>query len=126
MAGNEHNYHSLTQGETNGGVWEVLLKIFSSLPAAIQLSFGPASRTGNEATDGLSTVDIVIPVVININPPTTLLSADIVVAISVLGGSATGRSVIVLVVYYQCYSNIIKFIQLHICMSSTVALCCCL
>ena len=117
MPGNEHNYHSLTQGETNGGVWEVLLKIFSFLPAAIQLSFGPASRTGNEATDGLSTVDIVIPVVININPPTTLLSADIVVTISVLGGSATGRSAIVLVVYYQCYNNIIKFLQLHICMT---------
>ena len=118
MPGNEHNYHSLTQGETNGGVWEVLLKIFSSLPAAIQLSFGPASRTaGNEATDGLSTVDIVIPIVINISPPTTLLSADIVVAISVLGGSATGRSVIVLAVYHQCYSNIIKFLQLHICMT---------
>jgi len=126
VPGNEHNYHSLTQGETNGGVWEVLLKIFSSSPAAIQLSFGPASRTGNEATDGLSTVDIVIPIVINISPPTTLLSADIVVTISVLGGSATGRSIITLVVYYQCYSNIIKFIQLHICMSSTVALCCCL
>ena len=126
MPGNEHNYHSLTQGETNGGVWEVLLKIFSSLLAAIQLSFGPASRTGNEATDGLSTVDIVIPIVINISPPTTLLPADIVVAISVLGGSATGRSAIVLVVYDQCYSNIIKFLQLHICMSSTVALCCCL
>ena len=117
MPGNEHNYHSLTQGETNSGVWEVLLKIFSSLPAAIQLSFGPASRTGNEATDGLSTVDIVIPIVINISPPTTLLSADIVVTISVLGGSATGRSAIVLVVYYQCYSNIIKFLQLHICMT---------
>ena len=117
MPGNEHNYHSLTQGETNDGVWEVLLKIFSSFPAAIQLSFGPASRTGNEATDGLSTVDIVIPIVINISPPTTLLSADIVVAISVLGGSATGRSAIVLVVYDQCYSNIIKFLQLHICMT---------
>ena len=68
-------------------------EIFSFLPTAFQISFGPVSRIGDEATDGSSTVDIIVPVMISINPPTALLSADTIVTITVTGGSATGRSI---------------------------------
>ena len=82
------------KGEANDGVWQLILcEIFSFLPAAFQISFGPVSRIGNEATDGSSTLDIQVPVMISINPPTTLLSAETIVTTTVTGGSATGRSI---------------------------------
>ena len=63
------------------------------LPTAFQFSFGPVSRIGNEATDGSSTLDIAVPVMISINPPSDLLSAETIVTVTVTGGSATGRSI---------------------------------
>ena len=60
--------------------------------AAFQFSFGQVSRTGDEATDGSGTLDIAVPVVININPSSVLLSADTIITVSVSGGNATRRS----------------------------------
>ena len=56
-----------------------------------QFSFGQVSLTGDEATDGSPTLDVAVPVVINIIPPNALLSADTIVTLSVAGGNATGR-----------------------------------
>ena len=61
------------------------------LPTAFTFSFGSVSRTGDEATDGSTTLDIQVPVEITINPPTALLTADTIVMVSVTGGTATGR-----------------------------------
>ena len=81
------------KGEANG-VWQLLLKIyFFFLSAAFQFSFGPVSGTGNEATDGSSTLDIAVPVMISVNPPDGLLSAETIVTVTVTGGSATCRSI---------------------------------
>ena len=57
--------------------------------AAFQFSFGQVSRTGDEATDGSGTLDIAVPVVININPPSAFLSADTIITVSVSDGNAT-------------------------------------
>ena len=56
-----------------------------------QFSFGQVSLTGDEATDGSPTLDVAVPVVINIIPPNALLSADTIITVSVSGGNATGR-----------------------------------
>lgn len=84
--------------EASNGVWQLLLKIMCEifslfLPTAFQFSFGPVSRIGNEATDGISTLDIAVPVMISTNPPDSLLSAETIVTVTVTGGSATGRSI---------------------------------
>ena len=73
--------------------------------ASFQFSFGPVSRTGDEATDGSTTMDVAIPVVANIfNPPNNLLTSDTVIILSVTGGSATSRSKIIVVrsLLYTC------------------------
>ena len=74
----------------------ISLEKFSPLPAAIQFSFAPITRTtGNEATHSQSMLDIVVPVVLSISPSTAVLPADIIVTISVQpGGSATCRSTV--------------------------------
>ena len=56
-----------------------------------QFSFGQVSRTGDEATDGSPTLDVAVPVMINIIPPNALLSTDTIVTLSIAGGNATGR-----------------------------------
>ena len=62
---------------------------FSSLPAAIQFSFAPITRTtGNEATHSQSMLDIVVPIVLSISPSTAVLPADTIVIISIQSGSA--------------------------------------
>ena len=59
--------------------------------AAIQFRFGQVSRTGDEATDGSTTLDVAVPVMTTIVPSTALLSADTIVIVLVTGGNATGR-----------------------------------
>ena len=89
------------------------------LPAVVTVSFGSVSRTGDEGRDGplTSTLDIQVPVVITIDPPTAILSADIIVIVSVTGGNATGRLI-------DC-SNIttINLLQL-LCMFMSSGHCC--
>ena len=61
--------------------------------AAIQFSFGQTILlAGNEAIAGTSTV---VPIVLSINPPTTILESTNVVTVSVTGGNATRRSMFV-------------------------------
>lgn len=61
--------------------------------AAIQFSFGQTILlAGNEAIAGTSTV---VPIVLSINPPTTILQSENVVTVSVTGGGATRTSMFV-------------------------------
>ena len=76
------NFSSIAQYES--GVLFPTAQIF-------QFSFGRVSGTGDEATDGSPTLDVAVPVVINIIPPNALLSADTIVTLSIAGGNATGR-----------------------------------
>ena len=80
-----------------------------------QFSFGQVSGTGDEATDGSPTLDVAVPVVINIIPPNALLSTDTIITISVTGGNATGRSMIIVVHYIVHY-------DMHCCMLIFVVL----
>ena len=77
------------------------MKVVYRFPAAqiFRFSFGQVSRTGDEATDGSGTLDVAIAVVINIDPPTYLLSADTVITVSLSGGNATRRSMNIVCVY---------------------------
>ena len=77
------------------------MKVVYLFPAAqiFRFSFGQVSRTGDEATDGSGTLDVAIPVVINIDPPTYVLSADTVITVSLSGGNATRRSMNIVCVY---------------------------
>ena len=61
------------------------------MPAAFTFSFGSVSRIGDEGTDGPTTQDIIVPIVITIDPPTDFLLVNTVVMVSVSGGNATGR-----------------------------------
>lgn len=61
--------------------------------AAIQFSFGQTILlAGNETIAGTSTL---VPIVLSINPPTTILESTNVVTVSVTGGNATRRSMFV-------------------------------
>ena len=79
------------------------MKVVYRFPAAqiFRFSFGQVSRTGNEARDGSGTLDVAIAVVINIDPPTYLLSADTVITVSLSGGNATRRSMNIVCVQLQ-------------------------
>ena len=61
--------------------------------AAIQFNFGTTTVTGDEAVaagrEGGQT--IFLPVMVNIEPPTALLQSDIIVGVTVTGGTATGK-----------------------------------
>ena len=61
--------------------------------SAIQFSFGANLPTGNEATaageGGNQT--IFLPVTVNIEPSTAILQGDIVVVVTVTGGTATSK-----------------------------------
>ena len=59
--------------------------------AAIEFSFVQTSATGNEALDGPTTVDILLPIVVNIVPDTTILQNDIVVSVAITGGTAQSK-----------------------------------
>ena len=56
------------------------------LPAAFTFRFGSVSRIGDEGT-----MDIIVPIVITINPPNAFLLTNTVIRVSVSGGNATGR-----------------------------------
>ena len=61
--------------------------------AAIQFSFGQTILlAGNETIAGTSTL---VPIVLSVNPPTTILESTNVVTVSVTGGNATRRSMFV-------------------------------
>lgn len=61
--------------------------------AAIQFSFGQTILlAGNETIAGTSTL---VPIVLSINPPTTILESTNVVTVSVTGGNATRTSMFV-------------------------------
>ena len=56
------------------------------LPAAFTFRFGSVTRIGDEGT-----MDIIVPIVITINPPSAFLLTNTVIRVSVSGGNATGR-----------------------------------
>lgn len=67
--------------------------IIMTFVAVIQFSFGQTILlAGNEAIAGTSTL---VPIVLSINPPTTILQSENVVTVSVTGGGATRRSLFV-------------------------------
>ena len=69
--------------------------IIMTFVAAIQFSFGQITLLADiEAIAGTSTVDALVPIVLSINPPTTILQSENVVIVSVTGGDATRRSLL--------------------------------
>ena len=74
----------------------ILFVFLAFLPAAFQFSFGLIPRSGDESTDGPTTLDVAVPVMVSIiNSSTNLLTADTVITVSVSGGNATSRSNVV-------------------------------
>lgn len=63
----------------------------TSILAAIQLRLlDPEPGVVNEATAGASTMDIVLPIVLDLTPNPSILTDDITITVSVTAGSATG------------------------------------
>ena len=71
----------------------------SLLPADFEFSFGQVSRLvgagsdGNEATDGSTSSDIGVGIVLNIISSANFLTADTNITVTVSGGTATGMPV---------------------------------
>lgn len=58
---------------------------------AIQFSFVQTAATGDEAMDGQTVTDIVLPIRVSIEPDTTILQNDIVVGVAISASSAQSK-----------------------------------
>ena len=74
--------------------WTVpLLHTYFLTSTAIQFSFDTTTVTGDEAVAAgqAGGQTIFLPVMVNIEPPTALLQGDIIVGVTVTGGTATSK-----------------------------------
>ena len=70
-----------------------LLHTYTLMSAAIQFSFVMTTATGEE-TEALrlgGTQTIFVPVVVNIEPATAILMSDIIIGVTVTGGTAQSK-----------------------------------
>ena len=64
--------------------------LFIPTLTAFEFSLRPLLTTGDEATDGATTMDMAVLIVINTIPPGNLLRRAVIIDVRVTGGNATG------------------------------------